>query len=70
MELSFFFPSCLLHAGWSEKANISHGYCHVSGGHLIDVIRGSHFKTDRELLTFHMKFKERAVSQILSHLEA
>lgn len=68
--IEFFFPSCLLHAGRSEKANTLHGYCQVSGGQLIDVIRGSHFKTDRELLIFHVKFKERAVCQILSYLEA
>lgn len=65
--IEFFFPSCLLHTGRSEKANT---WILSAGGQLIDVIRGSHFKTDRELLIFHVKFKERAVCQILSYLEA
>lgn len=42
------------------KANLSHEYCQISGGHLID-LKVSHFTTDGELGLFQMEFKGRAL---------
>jgi len=55
------FPRSQLHEGQGEKANVSHEYCEILGGYLIGLFRGSHFTSDRELLIFQMKFKERAL---------